>query len=157
MELKFQVQARIQKPVEEVFDGVYNPARITQYFATESSSGSLSEGSQVIWRFADYPHDVHLSVKKVVPNQLIAFEWEAADGGYNTRVEIRFEALGSSETLVKISESAWKENQCGLDSSYQNCQGWMNMVSCLKAYLEYGINLRKGFFGDLKRGKDALE
>ncbi len=157
MELKFQVQARIQKPVAEVFDGVYNPTKITQYFATESASGPLTEGSQVIWRFADYPRDVPLSVKKVVPNQLIAFEWEAADGGYNTRVEIRFEPLGKDETLVKISESAWKENQRGLDSSYQNCQGWMNMVSCLKAYLEHGINLRKGFFGDLKQGKGALE
>jgi uncharacterized protein YndB with AHSA1/START domain len=94
-------------------------------------------------------------VKKVVPNELIVFEWEAADGGYNTRVEIYFDPLGKDETLVKISESAWKENQRGLDSSYQNCQGWMNMVSCLKAYLEYGINLRNGFFGDLKRGKDA--
>ncbi|ALO24786.1 hypothetical protein LEP1GSC137_2235 [Leptospira borgpetersenii str. Noumea 25] len=30
--------------------------------------------------------------------------------------------------------------------SYMNCQGWMNMSCCLKAYLEYGINLRKGFF-----------
>jgi len=152
MELKFQVQARIQKPVEEVFDGVYNPAKITKYFATESASGPLSEGSQVIWRFADYPRDVPLSVKKVVPNQLIVFEWEAADGGYNTLVEMHFEPLGKDETLVKISESAWKENQRGLDSSFQNCQGWMNMVSCLKAYLEYGINLRKGFFGDLKSG-----
>jgi hypothetical protein len=46
MELKFQVQARIQKPVEEVFDGVYNPAKITKYFATESASGPLSEGSR---------------------------------------------------------------------------------------------------------------
>jgi len=157
MELKFQVQARIQKPVEEVFDGVYNPVKITQYFATESASGPLSEGSRVIWRFADYPKDVPLLVKKVIVNQLIAFEWEAADGGYNTRVEIHFEPLGKDETLVKISESAWKENQRGLDSSYQNCQGWMNMSCCLKAYLEYGINLRKGFFGDLKRGKNALE
>lgn len=156
MELKFQVQARIQKPVEEVFDGVYNPTKITQYFATESASGPLTQGSRVIWRFADYPEDVPLSVKEVIVNQLIAFEWEAGDG-YNTRVEIHFESLGKDGTLVKISESAWQENQTGLDRSYQNCQGWMNMVSCLKAYLEYGINLRKGFFGDLKGGKDALE
>lgn len=77
MELKFQVQARIQKPVEEVFDGVYNPTKITQYFATESASGPLSEGSRVIWRFADYTEDVPLSVKEVIVNQLIAFEWEA--------------------------------------------------------------------------------
>ncbi len=146
MELKFQIQTKIQKPVAEVFDAVYNPAKITQYFATESASAPLDEGAKVLWRFADYPGDVPLSVKKVVPNELIAFEWETMEGGYNTQVEIRFELLGAEETLVSISEGNWNENQKGLDSSYGNCGGWMQMSCCLKAYLEYGINLRKGFF-----------
>jgi uncharacterized protein YndB with AHSA1/START domain len=146
MELKFQIQTKIQKPVAEVFDAVYNPRKITQYFATESASAPLVEGTRVIWRFADYPGDVPLAVKTVVPNQLIAFEWETMEGGYNTQVEMRFEALGTEETLVSISEGNWKENQKGLNSSYGNCYGWMQMSCCLKAYLEYGINLRKGFF-----------
>jgi uncharacterized protein YndB with AHSA1/START domain len=146
MDLRFQVQTKIQKPVEEVFDAVYNPTKITRYFATKSASGPLKEGTRVIWKFADYPKDVELAVKKVVPNQLIAFEWAAQEGGYDTRVELKFESLGPQETLVKISESGWKETQRGLDASYSNCQGWMNMSCCLKGFLEYGINLRKGFF-----------
>ena len=32
----------------------------------------------------------------------------------------------------------------GLKASYDNCGGWMHMSCCLKAYLEYGINLRAG-------------
>ena len=146
MELKFQIQTKIQKSVAEVFDAVYNPKTITQYFATESASAPLDEGTKVLWRFADYPGDVPVSVKKVVPNQLIAFEWETMEGGYNTQVEMRFEPLSAEETLVSISEGNWKENQKGLNSSYGNCYGWMQMSCCLKAYLEYGINLRKGFF-----------
>jgi uncharacterized protein YndB with AHSA1/START domain len=146
MELKFRIQTKIQKPIAEVFDAVYNPKRITQYFATASASEALDEGSKVIWRFADYPADVPLSVKKMIPNKLIAFEWEAMDCGYDTHVEIQFESLGPEETLVSISEGVWKENQNGLDASYGNCYGWMQMSCCLKAYLEYGINLRKGFF-----------
>jgi uncharacterized protein YndB with AHSA1/START domain len=146
MELKFQIQTKIQKPVAEVFDAVYNPKKITQYFATESASAPLDEGTKVLWRFADYPGDVPLSVKKVVPNEQIEFEWETMEGGYNTHVEMRFEPLSAEETLVSISEGNWKENQIGLNSSYGNCYGWMQMSCCLKAYLEYGINLRKGFF-----------
>jgi len=146
MELKFRIQTKIQKPLEEVFDAIQNPAKITQYFATESASGPLNEGAKVIWRFADYPGDVPLSVTKVIPNNLIEFEWEAMDGGYDTHVEIQFESLGPEETLVSISEGTWKENQKGLDASYGNCYGWMQMSCCLKANLEYGINLRKGFF-----------
>lgn len=146
MELKFRIQTKIQKPVEEVFDAIYNPEKITKYFATESASGPLDEGAKVIWRFADHPGDVPLTVKKVIPNNLIEFEWETLEGGYNTHVEIQFEPLGPQETLVSISEGSWKENQRGLDSSYGNCYGWMQMSCCLKAFLEYSINLRKGFF-----------
>lgn len=144
MELKFRIQTKIQKPVAEVFDAVYNPRKITQYFATGSASGPLDEGAKVLWRFADYPCDAPVFVKKVIPNELIVFEWEAAEGGYDTRVEMRFEPLSKEETLVHISEGLWKENQKGLDSSYGNCHGWMHMSLCLKAYLEYGINLREG-------------
>ena len=45
-----------------------------------------------------------------------------------------------------ISESGWRETQKGLDGSYGNCHGWTQMSCSLKAFLEYGINLRKGFY-----------
>jgi uncharacterized protein YndB with AHSA1/START domain len=146
MDLKFQVQTKIQRPLAEVFDAVYNPKKLSGYFTTGGASGSLDEGAEVIWKFADYPVEVPLSVKKMVPNRLIVFEWSARDRDYNTRVEMQFESLGAAETLVKVAESGWKENQHDLDSSYQNSEGWMNMVCCLKAYAEYNINLRKGAF-----------
>ena len=44
MELKFRIQTKIQKPVEQVFDAVYNPTKITQYFATGSASGRSMKG-----------------------------------------------------------------------------------------------------------------
>ena len=146
MELKFEVQARIQKPVNEVFDAVYNPDKLSQYFTTGSASGPLEEGVTVTWDFADHPGAFPVHVKRVVPNELIVLEWKASDGEYNTLVEMKFEPLDQGSTLVRISESGWKENQKGLESSYRNCQGWMHMSCCLKAYIEYGINLRKGFF-----------
>jgi len=34
----------------------------------------------------------------------------------------------------------------GLELSYGNCQGWAQMQCCLKGFLEYGINLRKGAY-----------
>lgn len=150
MELKFRIHTKIQKPVEQVFDAIYNPNKITQYFATESASAPLNEGTTVIWRFADYPGNVPVSVKKVVPNELIVLEWETMEGGYDTQVVMKFESLSAEETLVSISEGNWKENQKGLDSSYGNCYGWMQMACCLKAYLQYGINLREGFFHNPK-------
>jgi uncharacterized protein YndB with AHSA1/START domain len=34
MELKFQVYAKIAKPVAEVFDAVYDPRKLSAYFTT---------------------------------------------------------------------------------------------------------------------------
>ncbi len=147
MDLKFSVHAKIQKPVREVFDAVQNPDKLSKYFATGGASGKLEEGKTVTWQWADHPGvvgDVH--VKKVVPNQLIVFEWETSEGGYNTRTEMKFEPLNERETLVTISESGWKETAEGLKSSYGNCMGWSQMVAALKAYLDYGINLREGMY-----------
>jgi uncharacterized protein YndB with AHSA1/START domain len=158
MELRFQVQAKINKPRSEVFDAIVSPKKLSEYFTTGGASGPLREGTSVIWRFADFPGDIPVSVKKVVPDELIVLEWEASEyeewkghelppaAGYNTRVEMVFEALNPESTLVRISESGWRETQKGLNSSYGNCQGWMHMACCLKAWMEHGINLRDGFF-----------
>lgn len=144
MELKFNVQTKIQKPVADVFDAVYNPDKLSKYFTTGGSSGPLDEGATVMWSWHDYPGSYAVQVVRMVRNELIVFEWEVTGGGYNTRTEISFEAIGKNETLVKITESGWEESEKGLKASYGNCFGWTEMICCLKAYLEYGINLRKG-------------
>jgi uncharacterized protein YndB with AHSA1/START domain len=147
MELKFQVQAKIAKPRPEVFDAVYDPVKLSKYFTTGGSSGPLRAGTRVIWKFADYPEDIPVDVKKVVQDELIVYQW-AADSPrtYDTTVEITFESIGPATTQVKVTESGWRDTPQGLKSSYSNCQGWMNMLCCLKAWLEHGINLREGFF-----------
>ena len=148
MELKFEVRAKISKPREEVFDAVANPEKLSRYFTTGGARAPLRAGTEVVWRFADYPGDIVVFVKKVTPDEVIAFEWKAEypESDYLTRVEMAFEALTPRTTLVTVAESGWRETPCGLKSSYMNCEGWMNMLCCLKAWLEHGINLREGFF-----------
>ncbi len=152
MELKFEIHAKIQKPVAEVFEAVTDPSKLSSYFTSGGASGPLQEGSTVTWSFSDVPSgrgprvlSFPVKVTKVVTDQLIQLEWGAADGEYNTRVQMKFEPLGPAETMVSISESGWKETAAGLRSSYDNCGGWMQMACCLKGFVEYGINLRKGF------------
>ena len=156
MELKFQVQTKIQKPVAEVFDAVYNPEKLSGYFTTGGAKGPLDEGTTVEWAFADNPGDEALKfpvkVSEVVPNQLIVLGWEGAKG-LDTRVEMQFAADGG-DTIVRISETGWRETQSDLDSSYMNCFGWGQMLCCLKAYTEHGINLRKGAYEGLYKASD---
>jgi uncharacterized protein YndB with AHSA1/START domain len=152
MELKFEVKIKIQKPVEEVFDAVRDPDKLSEYFTNGGASGPLDEGATVIWKFDDNPGEKpiegEVKVKKVVPNEQIVLEWMAASD-HMTRTEFNFERVNASETVVKVAETGWEENQSDLDLSYSNCFGWSQMICSLKAYLEYGINLRKGAFGGL--------
>lgn len=150
MDLRFPVQAKILKPVEEVFDAVYNPKKLSAYFTTGGASAPMDEGTTVMWDFADFPGAFPVIVKETKRNQKLVFEWEANDGAgkgadYNTKVEMTFTTVDASTTKVEIIEAGWKDSEKSLKAAVGNAQGWMQMICCLKAYVEYGINLRKGF------------
>ena len=156
MDLKFEVKMKIQKPVDEVFNAVQDPEKLSGYFTTGGASAPLHEGTTVHWAFADNPGEnisFPVTVEKVVPNELIVIGWEGAPG-LQTRVEFTFEKSGPSDTTVAINETGWRDKQEDLDRSYMNCFGWGQFLCCLKAYAEYGINLRKGAFGGLYGSED---
>jgi uncharacterized protein YndB with AHSA1/START domain len=146
LNLKFEVYSKIRKPVNEVFDAVYNPKKLSGYFTTGGASAPLNEGTSVTWDFADFPGAFPVHVKKVIMNEQIILEW-ANNEDRNNRVEMNFEALDPNSTLVKIRESGWsKMEQKSLDASYGNCMGWTQMLLCLKVYVEYDKNLREFLF-----------
>jgi uncharacterized protein YndB with AHSA1/START domain len=59
---------------------------------------------------------------------------------------MQFEPLEDGRTLVTIAEEGWRETPAGLKASYGNCEGWMQALCAMKAWLEHGINLREGMF-----------
>lgn len=139
MELTFKVQARIQKPRAEVFQAVYDPQKLAGYFITAGGSGPLDEGQTVTWEFADFPGPFPVIVKQMLRNEKIVFLWDAASPlkngqPYKTTVEVTFEELSSSNTLVSISESGWEDSENGYKDSRGNLGGWMNMLTCMKAH-----------------------
>ncbi len=159
MNLKFKVDGRIAKPVAEVFEAVVNPAELSRYFTTGGAKGRLETGVTVYWDFHDYPGVFPVEVVEVETNRRIVLRWEASEGapsdgneaviapaGYSTTVTMSFDPLDGGRTLVSISEEGWRETDTGLKASYGNCQGWSQALCALKAYLEYGINLREGMY-----------
>lgn len=146
MELRFEVHGRIEKPVDEVFDAVYNPKKLSGYFTTGGASGPLDEGSTVEWDFADFPGAFPVYVTKVDPGRLIVLEWAAGANDERTEVRLEFERLEDKATMVRISEGTWPDTQENLDRSYGNCTGWAHMIAGMKVFLEHGLNLREGFY-----------
>ena len=159
MELKFRVSGRISKPVEEVFEAVADPKKLSGYFTTGGAKGRLEPGATVTWDFHDFPGAFPVEVVEVENNRKIVLRWDATEGNaaeqgpenavpanYKTTVTMTFEPLDGNRTLVTIAEEGWRETPGGLSASYGNCQGWSQMLCAMKAYVEYGINLREGMY-----------
>ncbi|MCH8686076.1 SRPBCC family protein [Pedomonas mirosovicensis] len=162
MDLSFKVSARIAKPVAEVFEAVVNPDHLSRYFTTGGAKGRIETGATVYWDFHDFPGAFPVHVMEVEPERRIVLRWAATDcaaeagdvqageaqsGSYDTTVTMTFEPLdGGTRTLVSIAEAGWRQTPEGLQASYGNCQGWMQMACAMKAWLEHGINLREGMF-----------
>jgi uncharacterized protein YndB with AHSA1/START domain len=158
MTYEFRVNARMGKAVADVFDAVVNPQKLAGYFVTTAGGASapLVKGTTVIWW-----GDVPVEVDEVIKDKRIVFRWSAgaakAENPYQTRVEMAFEPLDDGGTMVTISEGAWNAGETGLKKSYLNCEGWTQMLCCMKAFLEHGINLREGYYRSEMRGEPARE
>ncbi|WP_421730563.1 SRPBCC domain-containing protein [Brevundimonas sp.] len=77
MNFKFQVSARIARPVAETFEAVADPAKLSRYFTTGGAVGRLEAGKTVHWEFADFPGAFPVQVVEVVANERIVLSWEA--------------------------------------------------------------------------------
>ena len=145
MDLKVQVHARIKKPIREVFDAVVNPEKVEIYFATGGVSGPMKAGVSVSWKFEDISFVQKMKVIKMVENKEIQLDWFNEDGD-RSKVQILFDKLSENETMVTIKHSGYKENEKGLEDSYSHCEGWTVMLTSLKGFLEYGINISRGYW-----------
>ena len=150
MDLKFKVMIHVGRPVGEVFEAVADPAKLSSYFTTGGASGRLEAGKTVTWDFHDFPGAFPVEVEEVLPGQKIVLRWAANEGGkpadYQTRVTMWFKPTEDGRTLVEIEEKGWRDSEAGLEASYNNNMGWAQMLAALKAWVEYGINLREGAY-----------
>lgn len=147
MELKFTVAGRMAKPVDDVFEAVVDPDRLSRFFTTGGAKGRLEAGAEVTWDFHDFPGAFPVLVQEVIPNEKIVLQWEAStDPSTWTTITMTFRPLEGGRTLVSISEYGWPETEAGLKASFGNCEGWTGMLCAMKAWLEHGINLRDGFY-----------
>mgnify|MGYP006193159295 CR=1 FL=1 len=144
-----QLQAKaiiqISKPIDEVFEAIVDPRKMSNYFISEGS-GRMEEGKTLTWKFPEFEERVEVEVTKVEAPELVSFYWEGATGR-KLEVAINLQEMKNSTTLVKITEGKMENDPAGLAWFGSNTEGWANFLACLKAWLEYGIHLRRGAFG----------
>jgi len=139
--IKTKVQMGILKPAHQVFEAIVNPEKMNEYFIT-TSTGRMESAKTLTWSWEDFDASHEVKVKDVEKDKLISFTWEGSGG--ECLVVITIEPKGENQTLVKITESDWPADFKGAMSCMGQVEGWTHFLCCLKAYLEYGVNLRVG-------------
>lgn len=135
---------QIQKPVNEVFEAIVDPEKMSNYFISKST-GRMEEGKNLIWEFPEFNVKAPVRVGKIEPGKYISYYWSGEDGK-ELLVEMTLSPGENNSTIISITESSMKYDEAGIKWLSGNTEGWANFLACLKAFLEYGINLRKGAF-----------
>ncbi len=143
-ELQIKTALQISRSPQEVFEAVVDPKQMSNYFISESS-GRMEEGRTLEWKFPEFGDSAEIKVVELIPQEYVSFLWEGAKNK-KLLVEMTFLEMPNESTLLRITEGKMENDDAGVKWLGQNTEGWANFLACLKAYLEYGVNLRKGAF-----------
>lgn len=120
---------------------------MNQYFIA-SSTGAIETGKIVEWKFPEFDDIFPVMGGDLKQDEYISFDWSG--GVDDMLVEIFLEKGENDSTIVKVIEHEMNDDEAGIKQLMGQTEGWANFLACLKAYLEYGINLRKGAFDFMK-------
>ena len=145
--LEVKAALQISKPVDEVFEAIIDPVKMSNYFISKAS-GKIEAGKKIMWSFPEFDMEFPIRVGKIEKNKYISFYWDMDN--IELLVEMTLTSKTNNSTLVNITEKSRDNDESGIKWLMGNTEGWANFLACLKAYLEYGINLRKGGFDYMK-------
>ncbi|TGB03639.1 SRPBCC family protein [Halobacillus salinus] len=129
-------QMRIQKPANDIFEAFVNPEEIGNFWFS-SSSERWEEGKTITLRYEEYDAQGDIDITEIQENKKIVFELPG-----DHKVTIKF-VQEEGSTIVEVKEEGFDENSDDLiPQLLDNKEGWVYMLTCLKGYMEYGVNLR---------------
>jgi uncharacterized protein YndB with AHSA1/START domain len=139
--IHFTISQTIHKPKAEVFHSVVDPDILSSYF-TKSSSGPMKKGAALKWTWPGADEEGIFYVDDVIAEEKIESHWQAWKVEYDVNTKFEFIAKDDNTTVVQITESGFHNDDIGHESAFGQCQGWTHMLMCLKARLEFGIDIR---------------
>jgi uncharacterized protein YndB with AHSA1/START domain len=134
---------KILKPANEVFEAFVDPSKIGNFWFS-SSSERWEPGKKITLKYDLYNAEMAIKIVEVEENKKIVFKWGPIEEEHV--VTIMLKELDNSSTIIEINEDGFKENDDELiHKLLDNKEGWVFMLTCLKGYLEFGVNeLRAG-------------
>jgi uncharacterized protein YndB with AHSA1/START domain len=141
MKLTATTELRISRTPHEVFEAIVDPAKMSHYFITWASARP-EPGKVVTWKWEDVGAEGKVKVLEVEQDRRFAFTWDV--GGDDKRVDITVEPDDDGAAAVHVSDGPYEPDEAGIAAFRGQLQGWTHFLLCLKAYIEYGVELRVG-------------
>jgi uncharacterized protein YndB with AHSA1/START domain len=130
---------KIFKPANEVFEAFVDPAKIGGFWFS-SSSERWVQGKTITLRYDEYDAQGDIEIIEIEANKKIVFQ-----DGSGHHITILLTAFDNTNTIIEIQEEGFDDNNPEfINQLIDNKEGWVYMLTCLKGYLEYGVNLRAG-------------
>jgi uncharacterized protein YndB with AHSA1/START domain len=128
---------KIHRPITEVFEAIVNPEQMSNYWFS-SGTDRLAEGKIITWRYDEYNAEGAVKVLEIQEPYNIVFTW--GDPKHPTTVSITLTEQENESTIIKVTESGFNDDPAELEIMLAQKEGWVYMLTCLKAYTENGIN-----------------
>jgi uncharacterized protein YndB with AHSA1/START domain len=134
-----KVEDRVARPIADVLEAIVDPARMSKYFISNGSA-RMESGKHVDWEWSDVGAKLDINIRHVGPDR-VTFIWSAT--GEPTQVTLALSADGDGTKIV-ATELPFELSEEAAARAIGQTQGWTDFCCCLKAYLQHGIDLRRG-------------
>jgi len=132
---------RIEKSAKEVFEAFVDPEKIGNFWFSTSSE-RWEKGKTITLEYKEYNAVGDIKIIDIEVNKKIAFEWGSNGEGHIVTILLIEER---ASTIVEITEEGFNEAADDfLEQIIDNKEGWVFMLTCLKGYLEFGVNKIRG-------------
>jgi uncharacterized protein YndB with AHSA1/START domain len=132
--MKNITKLKIEKPANEIFEAIVDPIKIGNFWFS-SSSERWEQGKTITIRYDEYNAEGQIEIVEIKTNKKIVFhDYD------NHTVTITLEEQSPSSTIIEVIEDGFDENDSKLtERLVDNKEGWVYALTCLKAYLEFGV------------------
>ncbi len=147
--MKNVTKFKILRSTTDVYEAFVDPTKICNFWFSGSSC-RWESGKTVTLEFVEYgAPGFDIKILEAVPAKKIIFVW--GEEGLENTVTILFAEFEMGNTIIEVIETGFSESDPDLTAKLVgNKEGWVYMLTCLKAYMENGVNtLRVGLVHEI--------
>lgn len=132
--MKNITKLKIEKPAKEIFEAIVDPNKIGNFWFS-SSSERWEQGKTITISYDEYNAEGQIEIVEIEANKKIVFH-----DFDNHTITITLEEQTPSSTVIVVIEDGFDDRDSELiEKLIDNKEGWVYALTCLKAYLEFGV------------------